>query len=154
MHFSARKSWFWGRHAIAALAMLLANEHWSVFSLFHGDEIQRTSAGILAQIGATMMGFVLALVGVLASLASTRLLRNMQRSGHFNVLLALLLVTALVFGFLTVVGVVISMMTTITKCYTYILIFFALWAVLLLLDSMTKLWDVVSVIHPGGDTLE
>ena len=154
MNFSARKLWFWGRHAIAALAMLWANEHWSVFLLFHGDEIQRTSAGILAQIGATMMGFVLALVGVLASLASTRLLRNMQRSGHFNVLLALLLVTALVFGFLTVIGVVISMMTTITECYTYILIYFALWAVLLLLDSMKKLWDVVSVIHPGGDTLE
>ena len=154
MHFSVRKTWFWTRHAIAALAMLWANAHWSIFSLFHGDEIQRTSAGILAQIGATMMGFVLALVGVLASLASTRLLRNMQRSGHFNVLLALLLVTALIFGFLTVVGVVISMMTVIPKCCTYLLIFFAIWSVLLLLDSMTKLWGVVSTIHPGGNSLE
>lgn len=100
------------------------------------------------------MGFVLALVGILASLSSARIIRNMQRSGHFNVLLALLLITAFVYGLLTICGVVISITKPIENYYFSILGFLSLWAILLLLDSMKKLWSVISLLHPGTTQLE
>jgi heme/copper-type cytochrome/quinol oxidase subunit 2 len=121
----ASKCWFWAWHIFASLALLFANEHLKIFSLPCDQEIQRASAGIIAQIGATMMGFVLALVGILASLSSARIIRNMQRSGHFNVLLALLLITAFVYGLLTICGVVISITKPIENYYFRFLDFLA-----------------------------
>lgn len=47
----------------------------------------RTAIGIAAQISATMLGFLIAALSILASISGHRLLRNMQKTGHYQVLL-------------------------------------------------------------------
>lgn len=63
------------------------------------------ACGVVAQIAATMMGFLLAALAVLASVANMRLVRNMQRTGHYSVLLARLFISATLFFLLMVVAV-------------------------------------------------
>jgi hypothetical protein len=57
----------------------------------------RQIASTAAQIAATMIGFLLAALAILASIANMRLLRNMQRTGHFQVLLGRMIVAAIYF---------------------------------------------------------
>lgn len=57
----------------------------------------RQIASTAAQIAATMIGFLLAAMAILASIANMRLLRNMQRTGGFQVLLGRMIVTAVYF---------------------------------------------------------
>lgn len=57
----------------------------------------RQISSTAAQIAATMMGFLLAALAILASIANMRLLRNMQRTGHFQVLLGRMIITAVYF---------------------------------------------------------
>lgn len=57
----------------------------------------RQIASTAAQIAATMMGFLLAALAILASIANMRLLKNMQRTGHFQVLLGRMIITAVYF---------------------------------------------------------
>lgn len=57
----------------------------------------RAIASTAAQIAATMMGFLLAALAILASIANMRLLRNMQRTGHYQVLLGRMLISAAYF---------------------------------------------------------
>lgn len=60
----------------------------------------RSISGTVAQVAATMMGFLFAALAILASIANMRLLRNLQRSGGYHVLLARILISAIYF-FLT-----------------------------------------------------
>lgn len=57
----------------------------------------RQIASTVAQIAATMIGFLLAALAILASIANMRLLRNMQRTGNFQVLLGRMIVAAVYF---------------------------------------------------------
>jgi|GEM_PF-2479852 len=57
----------------------------------------RQIASTAAQIAATMIGFLLAALAILASIANMRLLRNMQRTGNFQVLLGRMIVAAIYF---------------------------------------------------------
>ena len=101
----------------------------------------------MPQIGATMMGFVLAMVAILATFGSFRLGRNMQRTGHFQVLLKLMLLAAVAFGLVTVVGVVISIWhASITANWTVVLLWLSLWATLLVVDAIHKLFKVITLL--------
>lgn len=61
------------------------------------NDALRQAASTTAQVAATMMGFLLAALAILASIANMRLLRNMQRTGHYQVLLARMLITSVYF---------------------------------------------------------
>lgn len=78
----------------------VAIHHW-MNACFSSEEL-RTIAGTAAQISATMMGFLLAALAILASIANMRLLRNMQRTGHYQVLLGRMLVSAAMFFLLLI----------------------------------------------------
>jgi hypothetical protein len=67
----------------------------------------RQIASTVAQIAATMMGFLLAALAILASIANMRLLRNMQRTGHYQVLLGRMLITAAYFFFAMVFSILV-----------------------------------------------
>lgn len=51
------------------------------------DAELRSAVGIASQISATMLGFLIAALSILASISGHRLLRNMQKTGHYRVLL-------------------------------------------------------------------
>jgi hypothetical protein len=52
-------------------------------------DYKRSTAGSIASIAATMLGFLIAALAILASIAGQRLVRNMQRTGHYTKLLKL-----------------------------------------------------------------
>lgn len=110
-------------------------------------EKQAQAGELMPQIGATMMGFVLAMVAILATFGSFRLGRNMQRTGHFQVLLKLMLLAAVAFGLVTVVGVVISIWhASITANWPVVLFWLSLWATLLVVDAIHKLFKVITLL--------
>jgi hypothetical protein len=70
-------------------------------------EPMRQVASTIAQIAATMMGFLFAALAILASIANMRLLRNLQRTGNFQVLLGRMLIAATAFFFLMIFAIVV-----------------------------------------------
>lgn len=108
----------------------------------------RNAAGIVAQIGATMLGFVLAALAILATVVNTRLIRNMQRTGHYRVLLRRMFGAVAAFGFVTIAGLVFIFMPTVQSIYVYPFIALILFSVLLLLDVSVKFWMVLHHLHP------
>lgn len=111
-----------------------------------------TIAATLAAIGATMMGFLLAALAVLASIAGTRLLRNMQRTGHYQVLLSRLLLSALFF-FLLMVASIAAMLLVRSYPPIWTVIISVLFAsVVTLIDACQKFAMVLFSLKPPGTT--
>lgn len=110
----------------------------------------RSAAGIVAQIAATMLGFVLAAMAILATIVNTKLVRNMLRTGHYHVLLKRMLGAVSAFGLLSIVGLITLFIPTLTINYAYVLLGLVLWSMVLLLDVTRKFWTVLSHLHPDG----
>lgn len=66
--------------------------------------------GLLAQVSATMLGFLLAALAILASISGSRLIRNMQKTGHFVVMLNRFFVNTIAFGFSMVASISASLL--------------------------------------------
>lgn len=114
-----------------------------------------TIAATLAAIGATMMGFLLAALAVLASIAGTRLLRNMQRTGHYHVLLSRLLLSALFFLLLMLASVAAMLLVRSYPPIWTIIISLLLASVVTLIDASQKFAMVLFSLKPSGPaTLE
>lgn len=98
-----RKSHRW--LAIAAIFMLCAVLAYIGLSARQPSE----SAGIastFASISATLLGFIIAALSILASLMDRTLLKNMNKTGHFSVLLDELRVAAEFFLLVVVVSLI------------------------------------------------
>src|SRR5437899_2263891 len=81
---------FWIKCLVGGAVLGYAGWHFEILNAFTGGEL-RNSVGVVAQIAATMLGFVLAALAILLTIAGTRLLRNMQRTGHYGHLLSRML---------------------------------------------------------------
>ena len=136
---------FWSSVAIAA-AGAFALAWFDLLQPLQGADL-RTASGVIAQVSATLAGFLLAVLSILSTIANTKLIRNIQKTGHFRFLLRRLFVNTAVLG----IAVVLGMAATITSpnCYLiYVLVFFAFLGLLLLVDVSMKLWTVLNHLHP------
>lgn len=138
---------FWSsRIALASILGLLA---------WHGDVVNelkspdaRAAAGVVAQIGATMLGFVLAALAILMSISSSRLIRNMQRTGHYQVLITRMFGCIASFGLLALLGLVLLFVPVLRAAYVYPFFVLLLVSVFILYDVARKFWIVLSHVHP------
>lgn len=111
-------------------------------------------ASTLASVAATMLGFIIAALAILASIASMRLLRNMQRTGHYQNLLARLLICAAAFAALLCFSLG-AMFSPVGWLPVWQWIFGCMAAsILTLLDAMRKFAGVLFALKPSGHTLE
>lgn len=108
----------------------------------------RTFLGLLAQISATMLGFLLAALAILASIAGHRLLRNMQRTGHYQVLLKRFFVNTVAFGMATFVALLAYLSNTYIHQATLGASIVFLFSALLLVDVGWRFWLVLSSLSP------
>jgi hypothetical protein len=74
-------------------AVVLAIGAASAWSLGHADVVStgtdlRNAINVLAGADATLLGFLVSAGALLYAVANTRLVRNLQRTGHFNLLLS------------------------------------------------------------------
>ena len=115
----------------------------------NGGVDARTFLGLIAQISATMLGFLLAALAILASISGHRLVRNMQKTGHYRVLLHRFFVNVIAYGWATAVALVAYMVRTNLVCATLLALLAFLYASLLLIDLGWRFWLVLT--HLGQD---
>lgn len=140
---------YWGSFILSCVGVF-AMEWLDVLKPLHDADL-RTAAGVIAQVSATLAGFLLAVLSILATIANTKLVRNMQKTGHFRFLLKRLFVDTGVLG----VAVVLGMIAAISSPSRYLidmLIFFALLGLTMLVDVSHKLWTVLNHLHPSVDS--
>lgn len=130
----------------AAITILVAFKGW--MAVLPEAEV-RSAVGIAAQIAATMLGFLIAAMSILASISGHRLLRNMQRTGHYRTLLRRLFWNSAAYGLAMVVAIAAVVMKgdlfdasalATLGCFTF--------ATLLLIDIAWRFWLVLSNLSP------
>ncbi|HDY98753.1 MAG TPA: hypothetical protein ENH72_09700 [Pseudomonas sabulinigri] len=113
-----------------------------------GDDIHNVIS-LFAQISATMLGFLIAALSILASISGHRLLRNMQRTGHYRVLLRRFFINSAAFAAAMVAALVSAVLRDSTPILTYGAFFFFVFATLLLVDIGYRLWLVMHNLTPS-----
>ena len=129
-----------------ALAVVYVGE---TFDLWPPIDLGRFEAfaGLMAQVAATMMGFVIAMIAILTTFGSFRVGRNLFRTKRLQTLLRLLTMAAAAFALVTGMGAAISLWGAAPlTVWSPVLLFTILWACFLLCDAVHKLYRVVSVL--------
>ncbi|WP_233405863.1 hypothetical protein [Enterobacter roggenkampii] len=68
------------------------------------DSAIRSASSVAAQVSATLLGFLIAALAILASVTGSRLIRNMQESGHYRVLLKKIFIVSVWYALSLIVG--------------------------------------------------
>lgn len=107
-------------------------------------DIYKSAASIIAQISITMVGFVLACLAILTTISHYNLIRKMQDSGHFYILLSHMFLCIFSFLVLTIISVVMLFHIEKVSYCLYTLIFLSIFSLLLLIDVIIKLWITIT----------
>ncbi|RJX32328.1 MAG: hypothetical protein C4516_04315 [Oxalobacter sp.] len=143
----AKEIIFWSKSALVAVAVSFAAHYFGALDKLAAGDL-RAAAGVLAQIGATMLGFVLAALAILATMSNSKLVRNMGRTGHYQVLLQRMFVCVGAFGLVTMAGVTVIFLPVVTGVCAYVLSGFSLLSIVLLVDVSRKFWKVLHHFNP------
>lgn len=141
---------FWSKCAVVSIIVTLIAWYFGALHDLSQNDL-RSAAGIVAQIGCTMLGFVLAAVAILTTVANTRLVRNMQRTGHFKVLITRMFGSVASFGVATLAGIMFLFLPQAKSVYAYPLIALIFFSSLLLLDVLQKFWTVLHHLQPDSN---
>lgn len=104
---------------------------------------------LFAQISATMLGFLIAALSILASISGHRLLRQMQRLGHYRVLLRRFFINSTAFAAAMVAALVSIVFRDSNPFSTYSAFLLFVFATLLLVDIGYRLWLVMHNLTPS-----
>ncbi|ENG4184754.1 hypothetical protein ABT230_001513 [Providencia rettgeri] len=104
----------------------------------------RAAASVAAQVSATLLGFLIAGLSILASVSGNRLLKKMQTSGHYQVLLKKIFIVSIWYAFSLAIGcwTVISPINSLFIS-AYITLFIFLSSILMLGDIGWRFWLVL-----------
>lgn len=108
----------------------------------------REAASAVAQIAATMLGFMIAALSILATITNTVLVQNMQKTGHFRVLLSRMYVAAVSFAITMLFGLVGVITNNIQQWAVLVMVFLVAWSTLLLIDFGYRFWMVLTHLAP------
>lgn len=146
----AKGPMFWGSSALVAAAVTFGAYHYAVLACLSVADA-KTGAGVLSQVSGTMLGFVLAALAILTTLGNTRLVANMQQTGHFSMLLKRMFGSIVAFGLGTVAGAAVLFVPALELKWIYPLIGISIFSIILLADVCRKLWLVLENISmtPG-----
>ncbi|MBK1711289.1 hypothetical protein CKO43_00670 [Rubrivivax gelatinosus] len=103
-------------------------------------ESTRAIAGAATSVGATLLGFMLAALAVLASVNNTHLVQMMRRSGHYRDLLETLFAGCAVMLACTVLGFGLLLGITPSKLVISLLVAVHVGALASVLDAGRKFW--------------
>lgn len=120
----------------------------------------RDAIGVLVGASATLLGFLVSSGALLYAVANTRLVKNLQRTGHFQKLLADLFIDATAFLVALIIGLVCLFLpatllgenlTSNLHAGLYALIFANTASYLLLLPVGYKMWVLLLNLEPDDD---
>lgn len=129
---------FWLKWAIVSTACVGAVWHYRLIDQLAPSDL-KGAIGVIVQLSVTMLGFVLAALTVLATIAQTRLVRNMHKTGHYGVLLSRMFACLLMFGLVSLVGLVLLFVPQIPEAATLLVIALVLLSIAALGDVLRKL---------------
>jgi hypothetical protein len=144
----------------SALIALLCAVLWKHFGLIglrlDPVSINTTVTGmnVLAQVAVTMLGFMMAVLAILASIANTKLIRNMQRSGHFHNMLTRIFACSLSFAAVTLAALVASFRPDQLDILASAVAAFTMMAILLFASSLAMLWQTLVHLRPTTKEIE
>lgn len=101
-----------------------------------------------ASVGATLLGFMLAALAILASITHTHLVQMMQRSGHYGDLLSTLGAGCLVMLASTVLGFAMLFGVSATPFAIALMVGLHVGSLCSLIDTGRKFWMVMSHLRP------
>lgn len=64
----------------------------------------RSASSVAAQVSATLLGFLIAALAILASVTGSQLIKNMQKSGHYRVLLKKIFIVSVWYALSLIIG--------------------------------------------------
>ena len=117
------------------------------------DNVLRTVAGTYASVAVTMLGFMLAMLAILVSVADRKLIRNMNKTGHFTLLLKRIYWAAGYYG-----ATMLLSMTSLFLAGASLHIAGAVCSGLMvgatasLIHAMRKLWLVLTLLNPPSSS--
>ena len=111
----------------------------------------RVLLGLYAQVSATMLGFLLAAMAILASISGHRLIRNMQRTGHFVVLLNRFFTNTIAFGISMISALGSSILNANLQNGAVLASGLFVFACLLLCDVGWRFWLVLTEIGASNN---
>lgn len=136
---------FWSKCVfVSALAGWFA-WHFRLFEALKPEDL-RTLLGIAAQVAVTMLGFVMAALAILSTVAGTRLVRNMQKTGHYEHLLQRMLGSVVAFALLAAGSFATLFFATLPELTIYVLLALSLFAGITLADVLRKFWIVMRTL--------
>ena len=113
------------------------------FFLLTGELISTIST--IAQISATMMGFMLTALAILASISDKNLVKNMAIQGHYKDLINHLTLAALIYFILFIYSMAVLFVGNLP--WKNILLSLACGSFIVTLQVIYKLWFVLKNIH-------
>lgn len=129
--------------AVAAAAFA----KWQCWPSLAASEMQ-TAIATFAQIGTTMLGFMLAAMAILASINHTHLVSMMRKSGHYVDLLKTLFGGSAAFLVATLLSVVVLFGFKPGVDYLAVLVGVHFAALVALMDCARKFWMVLKNLQP------
>lgn len=140
---------YWSKLSLGlAIVVTLWSWHSGLLATL-GEAETRTAIGIIAQVSATMLGFLIAALSVLASISGQKMIRNMQRTGHFRVLLRHLFWNSGAFGLTLALSLAgIFHKGDFFNGLALVSIWGAVYSNTLLVDILYRFWLVLSNLVP------
>lgn len=133
---------------LAGAAFATAAWRWGLYPTLQDANAVVSFGGTLASISATMLGFMLAAFAILASIAGTHLVQQMQTYGHYSDLLKTMLVDCTLFLFCAVSGYALLFGAPAKPWLLVLIGGLHMAAVVSLIDVGRKLWLVLSNLRP------
>lgn len=108
----------------------------------------RSLLGVLAQIAATILGFLLAALAILLTLNGETLLRNLSKTGHLRVLFDDFLWTSNVLGVLTMLCLLLAVLSDqLMLKFFCVLVAVLCFSIFLFIRLNIRFWAVLSVVY-------
>jgi hypothetical protein len=104
-------------------------------------------AATFTQVGASMLGFMLAAMAILATISDSHLVKVMKQQGHYDDLLKTLYMGCVVYLFMAGFGVIAMFGGTYETLFKYLFVSISVSSLVSLLDLGHKFWLVLSNLH-------
>lgn len=119
------------------------------FKLLSGvpENVAPSIAGTFTQVGASMLGFMLAAMAILATISDAHLVKIMKVQGHYSDLLKTLFIGCLIYLIMTGIGVVLLFCPSSWEVTKVLLVAISISALTSLTDLGHKFWLVLSNLH-------
>lgn len=134
---------FWLKALAFSAALTLAARYFCVLGSPDAERVREVSA-LAAQIFATMLGFVLAALAIVATVVNTRLLRNMLKTGHYLVLMQRMFGTVAICGIATLVSLGLVLLPSTSADCIYVVLGVVVLSTISLVDMSRKFWMVLA----------